>query len=217
MLDVNLAGMEDFVFGLELHRIPWVALTAAGAVSSEHQQHFAAFLAKPLKPARLAEVLSAAFSGNVVRKAAAGPELDADLGRRLPLRILIAEDNAVNQKVAVRLLERMGYQPDVAANGVETLRALENREYDVLFMDVHMPEMDGLEATRRIRRQWPGVGPRIIAMTANAFPDDRQRCLAAGMDDYIAKPIRVSELQAALERCTPASRPTAELTQLPIV
>jgi len=204
MLDVNLPGVDDFAVALEMRRIPWVALTTAGTLTGDHQQRFAAFLAKPLKPARLAEALSAAFSGNSVRKAEGTSGLDPNLARRIPLRILIAEDNLVNQKVAVRLLQRMGYRPEVAANGMDVLQELDRNDYDLVLMDVHMPEMDGLEATRRIRAQRPqGNGLRIVAMTASAFSDDRAECMAAGMDDYITKPVRIVELQSALERCAP--------------
>jgi CheY-like chemotaxis protein len=122
-------------------------------------------------------------------------------GRPRP-RILLAEDNAVNQKLALRLLQRLGYRADLAANGLEAIRAVERQPYDVVFMDVQMPEMDGLEATRVIVGRYPaGERPRIIAMTANALAEDRAACLAAGMDDYLAKPIRVEELVAALSRC----------------
>ena len=122
------------------------------------------------------------------------------LAERHPLRILLAEDNAMNRKLAVRLLERMGYAPDVAGDGLETIAALEAGTFDLVLMDVQMPELDGLEATRRIRQRWPGsAGPRIVAMTATAMAGDRELCLAAGMDDYISKPIRVAELTAALE------------------
>ena len=122
------------------------------------------------------------------------------LAERHPLRILLAEDNAMNRKLAVRLLERMGYAPDVAEDGLETIAALEAGTFDLVLMDVQMPELDGLEATRRIRQRWPGAaGPRIVAMTATAMAGDRELCLAAGMDDYISKPIRVAELAAALE------------------
>jgi CheY-like chemotaxis protein len=107
----------------------------------------------------------------------------------------------VNQKVALRILERLGYRAHVAGNGIEALEALGQQLYDVVLMDVQMPEMDGLEAARQIRRQWPEERrPWIIAMTANAMQGDREECLAAGMDDYISKPVRVPELQAALER-----------------
>jgi CheY-like chemotaxis protein len=114
--------------------------------------------------------------------------LDSDLARRHPLRILIAEDNVVNQKLALRLLQQMGYRADLASNGIEAIESVERQPYDVVFMDVQMPEMDGLEAARRINARWNGERPRIVAMTANAMQGDRDMCIAAGMDDYIAKP-----------------------------
>jgi CheY-like chemotaxis protein len=130
-------------------------------------------------------------------------DLDPEQAARHPLRILLVEDNAVNQKLALRLFSLMGYDVDVAANGIEAVDAVERQSYDVIFMDVQMPEMDGLEATRRIRARLADNGPRIVAMTANAMEGDREMCLEAGMDDYVGKPIRVNELVAALEK-TPA-------------
>ena len=115
-----------------------------------------------------------------------------------PLRILLAEDNCVNQMVAIQMLKRIGYSADVAGNGLEVLQALERQTYDVVLMDVQMPEMDGLEASQEIRRRWP-EGPRIIAITAYALEGDRERCLAAGMDDYISKPVVIEELRRILE------------------
>jgi CheY-like chemotaxis protein len=135
--------------------------------------------------------------------AAAGEEGES-LGRRHPLRILLAEDNPVNQKLALRLLHQLGYEADVAADGLQALAMLDDSDHDVVLMDVQMPELDGLEATRRIRRQWPDRSLRVVAMTANAMAGDREACLAAGMDDYIAKPIRPAELRSALERTAPA-------------
>jgi CheY-like chemotaxis protein/HPt (histidine-containing phosphotransfer) domain-containing protein len=127
--------------------------------------------------------------------------MDPAMAGRHPLRILLAEDNVVNQKLALSLLGQMGYRADVAANGLEAIEAVERQPYDVVFMDVQMPEMDGLEATREITRRWSrDQRPRIVAMTANAMQSDREMCLAAGMDDYMSKPIRVEELIAALER-----------------
>ena len=124
------------------------------------------------------------------------------------LRILLAEDNAMNQKVALRLLERLGYSADVASNGLEALEALERQPYDVVLMDVQMPELDGLDASRRICERWPPESrPHIIAMTANALPEDREACFAAGMNDYVAKPIRPDELAAALKRAQPRPGP----------
>jgi CheY-like chemotaxis protein len=120
------------------------------------------------------------------------------------LRILLAEDNAMNRKVALGFLKRLGYVADVASNGLEALEALEQQPYDVVLMDVQMPELDGLDATRRIYERWPPESrPHIIAMTANALPEDREACFSAGMNDYVAKPIRSEELAAALKRARP--------------
>lgn len=116
------------------------------------------------------------------------------------LQILLAEDNTVNQMVTQKMLNKLGYRADVAANGIEVLRALEQKAYDVILMDLQMPEMDGLEATRIIRRRWPDK-LRIIAMTASALVGDREMCLAAGMDGYISKPVTFEELHAALQSC----------------
>ena len=135
-----------------------------------------------------------------VNVAALEQQFDHTLAERIPIRILLAEDNAVNQKLALRMLDRMGYRADVAANGLEVLEALGRQFYDLIFMDVQMPEMDGLEATRAIRVM-PSLArqPRVVAMTANAMQGDREMCLEAGMDDYVSKPIQVKELQRAIE------------------
>ena len=127
--------------------------------------------------------------------------LDTELAARHPLRILLTEDNVVNQRLALRLLEKMGYRADVAGNGIEALEALERQTYDLVLMDVQMPEMDGVEATARILERWPdGQRPGIVAMTAEAMHGDREGFLAAGMDDYVAKPIRTADLVAAIKR-----------------
>jgi PAS domain S-box-containing protein len=128
-------------------------------------------------------------------------EFDATLGGRCPLRVLVAEDNPVNQRVATLLLQRLGYRATIAGNGLEAVAALELAEYDVILMDVEMPEIDGCEATRRIRakRQAP-VRPWIIALTAGAMPEDRVRAMAAGMNDFLTKPVRTEALAAALAR-----------------
>ena len=123
------------------------------------------------------------------------------MAARHPLRILLAEDNVVNQKLALRLLQQLGYRADLASNGVEAIESVQRQTYDVVLMDVQMPEMDGLEASRRITAQSPaGQRPRIVAMTANAMQGDREECLAAGMDDYVTKPIRVDALVEALNQ-----------------
>jgi signal transduction histidine kinase/CheY-like chemotaxis protein len=141
--------------------------------------------------------------GNGDALLATAADLDRGHAERHPLRILLAEDNPVNQKLALRLFALMGYNVDVAANGLEAVDAVERQPYDVVFMDIQMPEMDGLEASRQIRARASGGGPRIVAMTANVMDGDRDACFAAGMDDYVGKPIRVHELLSALER-TPA-------------
>jgi CheY-like chemotaxis protein/HPt (histidine-containing phosphotransfer) domain-containing protein len=116
----------------------------------------------------------------------------------------LADDNPINQKVGLSVLQKLGYRADVANNGIEVLSALEQKAYDVIFLDVQMPEMDGLEATRQICQRWPREKrPCLIAMTGNALMGDREKCLEAGMDDYISKPVRIAELQSALERWGP--------------
>ena len=143
-----------------------------------------------------------------IAKGSATVRPDPHMAARHPLRILLAEDNLVNQKLALRLLSQMGYRADVAANGIEVIESLERQPYDVVLMDVQMPEMDGLEATRRIVARWPdGQRPRIIAMTANAMQGDREACLAAGMDDYITKPVRSDELVRSLQASHVRTKP----------
>jgi CheY-like chemotaxis protein len=125
--------------------------------------------------------------------------MDPGMAARHPLRILLAEDNVVNQKLALRILQQMGYRADLASNGIEAVESVRRQTYDVVLMDVQMPEMDGLEASKRITTQWSAAErPRIVAMTANAMQGDREECLAAGMDDYITKPIRVEHLVTVL-------------------
>ena len=126
---------------------------------------------------------------------------DVTFAQRLPLRILVADDNALNQKVASIFLGKLGYRADVVNNGIEALEALERQPYDIVFLDVQMPEMDGLEASRRIRAKWLGKSrPRLIALTASAMAGDRERCLSAGMDDYLATPIHIKNMISTLER-----------------
>jgi len=162
---------------------------------------FAAFITKPLKPAPVHGALVDALGGRRLRRAEpVASALDPSLGASHPLRILLAEDNVVNQKLAVRLLEKMGYRADVVGNGIEAIEAIERQPYDLLLTDVQMPELDGIEATKRIVARWSfGDRPRIVAMTADAMSGDRERCLDAGMDGYITKPIRTEELVATIK------------------
>lgn len=164
---------------------------------------FAANLAKPLRQSHLFDTLVTLFSTEDIpvkpTKPADKPQTDPEMAKRHPLRILLAEDNLVNQKLALRLLEQMGYRADLASNGAEAVESVNRQTYDIVLMDVQMPEMDGLEASRRINKDFPEEDrPRIVAMTANAMQGDREMCLDAGMDDYIAKPIRLPILIEAL-------------------
>jgi signal transduction histidine kinase/CheY-like chemotaxis protein len=215
ILDMQMPEMDGLTLAREIRRehdaqaLPLVMLTSLGQQEVEVEEgEFAAFMSKPVKPSQLYDALVDIFArideSRERRDAAPASQFDAQMGERHPLRILLAEDNAVNQKLALRLLERMGYRADVAANGVEVLEALYRQSYDVVLMDVQMPEMDGLEATQLILKEWPRPQrPCIIAMTANAMKEDREICLQAGMDDYLSKPIRVEELVGALNKCQP--------------
>ena len=157
------------------------------------------------RPARTAQVIQAlrrltGLDSTPRNQTRSSTEIER-LAERIPLSILLVEDNLVNQKVALRFLERLGYRADAVANGLESVRALEDRPYDLVFMDLQMPEMDGFEASREIRSKLPpDRQPRIIALTANALVGDREACLAAGMDDYITKPVKIQDLVASIQR-----------------
>jgi len=159
---------------------------------------------------RARAILQASTSHEAIQGPSPRIKLDDKVARRHPLRILLAEDNVINQKVALKMLARMGYRADVAASGIEVLQALDRQRYDLILMDVQMPEMDGLETTERILSRWPKEErPQIIAMTAHALAADKERCLQSGMDDYVSKPVELQDLRSALERAAQrrASRP----------
>ena len=160
-----------------------------------------AVLYKPIKPAQLYDALIVAFrDGDVTRVAPKPDAVSATTGNGRKAAVLLAEDNLVNQKVALRLFQRLGYRPDVVANGVEVLEALRRQPYDLIFMDVQMPEMDGLTATRCVRDEFPTERqPKIVAMTANAMQGDAELCLDAGMDAYLSKPVKMEEVKAVLD------------------
>ncbi len=213
ILDMHMPEMDGVSLARALRTLPagaglpLILFTSLGRREARAEDEgFAAYLHKPIKPSQLFDALSSVLADQPVHVAARGTtavELDPELAARHPLRILLAEDNVVNQKVALRLLAQMGYRADVAANGLEAIEAVARQTYDVVLMDVQMPELDGFEASREINRRWSGGRPRIVAMTANAMQGDRELCVAAGMDDYVAKPIRIEELVAALRRVPP--------------
>ncbi len=191
-------------------QVPMVMMTSIGKRGESARMReagFAAYLTKPVKFNDLRDVLLAVAGGAAGQGAGpAGPIITRHLvaeERRRNVRILVAEDNRVNQMVALKTLEKLGYRADAVANGVEALRALETIRYDLVLMDVQMPEMDGFEATRRIRGGAAPVLDRdvvVIAMTAHALQGDREKCIEAGMNDYISKPVTKDELVSAIER-----------------
>ncbi len=212
ILDMHMPEMDGLHLAREVAKhdpaLPLVLFSSLGRREAENVEDvFRAYLAKPLRQSQLFDTLVSLLAREVVHKAPvaapAKPQMDPGMAARHPLRILLAEDNAVNQKLALRLLSRMGYRADVASNGLEAVKSVERQTYDVVLMDVQMPELDGLGATRRICARHPsGQRPRIVAMTANAMQGDREMCIAAGMDDYVTKPIRVEALIDALNSVT---------------
>ncbi|MBI2838254.1 MAG: response regulator [Acidobacteria bacterium] len=209
VLDMQMPGMDGVSLAAEIRKLrataalPLVMLSSPGRHASAGRAagvDFAAVLSKPIKPAHLYEALNRALAGDSAGgKQTASAELDAHVAEKLPLRILLAEDNPVNQAVALRMLERFGYSADVVRSGREAIDALRRKTYDLVLMDLQMPEMDGLEAARRIHSEWEkGRRPRLVAMTAYAMQADRERCVEAGMDGYLPKPIRPEDLLAAL-------------------
>lgn len=217
VVDLTLPGLDGTALINELRRLPGleslpvVALAPVGARPETSTNTSATWinLTKPIKPAQLQLALIQTQSGSKpsAQRTQSASKLDASMAARLPLRILLTDDNVINQKVALRLLQQLGYKADTANNGLEAIQALERQPYDVILMDVQMPEMDGIEATRRIRERQQQAAPHphfqrpvvIVAMTANAMQGDREKCIAAGMDDYLPKPVRPEGLQAMLE------------------
>lgn len=214
ILDMQMPEMDGMTLAKAIRRLPkgdslpLVMLTSLtkSDIPDLAAVNFAACLNKPIKQSQLYDLLSNILASQPIKVGVPSqlPVLENDLAEKYPLRILMAEDNLVNQKVGLRLLARMGYRADVAGNGLEVLDALRRQPYDVVLMDMQMPEMDGLTATRMILEEWNQTErPRIIAMTANAMQGDQAKCLEAGMNDYISKPVHVEELVRALSQCKP--------------
>ncbi|MGO4392944.1 GAF domain-containing protein [Variovorax sp. M-6] len=208
ILDMHMPEMD----GIDLARrvrasragLPLVLFSSVGRrEAGDAESLFNAYLAKPIRQSHLFDTLVSLLAPGAAARPAAGdpvkPQIDPSMAARHPLRILLAEDNAVNQKLAMRLLQQMGYRADLAANGIEAVESVQRQAYDVVLMDVQMPELDGLDATRQICTLLRAAQrPRIVAMTANAMQGDREMCMAAGMDDYLTKPIRIDRLVEAL-------------------
>jgi PAS domain S-box-containing protein len=232
LLDLHMPEMDGFELARAIKSDPAVAPVRLvlmpsygqrGDAQAAREAGVSAYLMKPVKQSQLFDCLSTVMGGDAA--AADAAPAPAQLVTRHTLdetklssraRILIAEDNPVNQKVAARQVEKLRYRADVVSNGVEALEALSKIQYDIILMDCQMPEMDGYEATRQIRRR-EGTSKRtvVIAMTANALEGDREKCLAAGMDDYLSKPVRSEELRAVLERWQPAAPSPQEASEAP--
>jgi PAS domain S-box-containing protein len=210
VLDMHMPEMDGMTLAQEIRKyrsseeLSLVMLTSLGEIDRrDYSVYFQACITKPVKPSYLYNTLVTILSGQ--KKSSIRdlkkPVIDIEMGQKYPLKILLAEDNLINQKVALRILSKMGYRADVVANGIETLEALKRQKYDIIFMDVQMPEMDGLKATAHIRRDISHeLQPYIIAMTAGAFKEDMEECFSAGMDDYMSKPVKVEWLIMAIRK-----------------
>jgi len=199
----GLKLIEDVKQNKDFENLPVVLLSNIASKQKQSDSSVNMFLYKPIKPRLLKETMIRIFSGTEKRKTerVSSSQLDLHMAEKHPLRILLAEDNIINQKVASKMLEKIGYSLDIASNGFEAVKAVEHKTYDVILMDVQMPEMDGLEASKTICAKNLGAKkPRIIGMTAHALASDKERCLAAGMDDYVSKPVRLELLIGALAR-----------------
>jgi signal transduction histidine kinase/DNA-binding response OmpR family regulator len=212
IVDMHMPEMDGVTLARELRKrsatLPLVLFSSLGRrEAGDNENLFTAHLTKPIRQSQLYDTLVGLFSQEVPKAAPAaamGPKIDPQMASRHPLRILLAEDNVVNQKLALRILQQMGYRADLASNGIEAVESVGRQVYDVVLMDVQMPELDGLDAARQICARWGAhERPRIVAMTANAMQGDRDMCLAAGMDDYLTKPIRVERLVEALYQVQP--------------
>jgi CheY-like chemotaxis protein len=209
ILDMHMPEMDGLALARQIRErhtaLPLVLFSSLGRrEAGDDDRLFDAYLAKPIRQSQLFDALVGLLAREAAPKVEAvrgKSQFDPAMAARHPLRILLAEDNVVNQKLAMRLLQQMGYRADLASNGAEAIESVQRQAYDVVLMDVQMPEMDGLEASRQITARWrPQERPRIIAMTANAMQGDRDMCLSAGMDDYLTKPIRVERLVEALNQ-----------------
>jgi CheY-like chemotaxis protein len=208
ILDCQMPDMDGVALAANLRaqpqseNLPLVMLSSLGTSPADTKEyHLSALLSKPVKQAHLHKVLLETLAHQTPASPIAPlAPVNTPVTALSPLSILLAEDNLVNQKVATHMLARMGYMVDIANNGIEVLQALQYKSYDVILMDVQMPEMDGLEATRLICEQWPPEQrPYIIAMTAHALSGDAEKCIAAGMNDYVSKPVDRAKLDAALK------------------
>ncbi|MEO1306454.1 MAG: response regulator [Pseudomonadota bacterium] len=221
ILDMNMPDMDGLELAAAMREIPETAqkpilLLSSVGVAADHdsarlaQAKIDAVLSKPVKPSPVVNAMLTAFMGQPVRVYGTEPDreksmYDHTLAEKMPLRILLADDHPTNQKLGLLVLKRLGYRADVAGNGLEVIEALSRQRYDIILMDIEMPEMDGVEAAQKIQKDWPkDEQPIIVAVTANAMKGDKERFLAAGMDGYVSKPVRIEALVEALKLAAPA-------------
>jgi two-component system sensor histidine kinase/response regulator len=233
ILDMEMPGMDGATLGRKIKEDPDLCRTILMLLTSQGRRGdakrmeeigFAAYLMKPVKSAQLHDCLALAIGSKSTAPGTRSVPIitrhSVAEAKKQKIRILLAEDNLTNQKVALHILEKIGYPAEAVANGKEVLSALERNPYDLILMDVQMPELDGFESTVAIRRKEKETGHHIpiIAMTAHAMKGDRERCLKAGMDDYISKPVQPKELIAVIERRlreAPAAMPGVSRARIP--
>ncbi|MBT1710035.1 response regulator [Fulvivirgaceae bacterium PWU5] len=206
LTDMQMPETDGLQLGNSIHELypalPVILMSSIGDERNEkYHAIFSVILSKPVKQSVLSKsiLISLHKYDTSAADKKTGQKLHSDFAKQYPLHILIADDNPINQKLAIRVLAKLGYQADVVSNGKEVIEAFIKMKYDLILMDIQMPEMDGLEATQKIRTL-SGTQPLIIAMTANAMQGDREMCLQAGMDDYISKPINLDQLVSTLEK-----------------
>lgn len=221
VLDMNMPDMDGIELARQIRllgepgKVPLILLSSLAPFTDIHKSDiesagFAAALSKPVKPSALLNALMGIFTGSLVRAARHVPNAetssDHTLASEIPLRILLVDDNSTNRKLGFKVFDRLGYKADLAADGKSAMAAFSGGGHDVILMDIEMPDMDGIEATKLIRASQPVKSgkPWIIALTANAMAGDRERYLAAGMDDYLSKPLRVDDLVKALRNAAVA-------------
>jgi CheY-like chemotaxis protein len=200
ILEMDMPKLSGLALGKAIRKynktMPLLMLTFAGwRIESDL---FLATLTKPIKPSQLYNVLIDIMSRKSISEPIPSPL--EEVSKHSSLKVLLAEDNIYSQKVTLQMLKKLGFRADVVANGLEVLQSVERQHYDIILMDVRMPEMNGLEATEIIRQRWPEKKPLIIAVTAYGLDGDREKCLKAGMDDYISKPIKLDDLKNMLHK-----------------
>ncbi|MEK7787454.1 MAG: response regulator, partial [Chloroflexota bacterium] len=229
ILDMQMPKMDGLELARRITADPALRLTRMVLLTSlgrrgdgkaAQETGIAAYLTKPIRPSQLADCLRLILAKSPALSPAIAPIITrhslSESRARSKGHILLAEDNPINQKVAVKMIEKLGYRIDVAGNGQEAVEALERIPYGLVFMDCQMPEMNGLDATKAIRlRESSGRHTPIIAMTANAMQEDRDRCLHAGMDDFVSKPVSAQQLQDILQRWLPGPDDPAAMNARP--